>query len=108
MLWDQSSVIEKGLMLSHSVVERDIIILHPTSERMEQEDWVLVTLLHKLLSSILQQEAMTIVEWVSNLECVNGISSSLLSDVSDLLWSKSIFIQTVIEFDVLGESHGLS
>ena len=92
-------------MLSHSVVEWDIIILHPTTKWMEEEDWVLVSLLDELLSGVLQQEAMTIMEWVSNLEGVDGISSSLFSNIVDLLWGESVLVHTIVKFDVLGESH---
>ena len=105
MLWDQGAVVEKGLMLSHSVVEWDIIVLHPTSKWMEEKDWVLVSHLDKLLSSVLQQEAMSVMEWVSNLEGVNSISSSLLSNIVDLLWGKSVLIQAISKLDVLGKSH---
>ena len=105
MLWDQGSVVEKGLMLSHSVVEWDIIILHPTTEWMKEEDWVLVSHLDKLLSGILQQEAMAVMKWVSHLESVDGISTSLLSNIVDLLWGKSVLIHTISKFDMLSESH---
>ena len=72
---------------------------------MEEKDWVLVSLLDELLSGVLQQQAMSVMEWVSNLEGINGISSSLLSNIKDLLWGKSVLIHTVSELDVLGESH---
>jgi hypothetical protein len=75
---------------------------------MEQEDWVLVSLFDELLSGVFQQEAVTVVEWVSNLESVDSVSSSLLSDIEDLLWSKSVLIHAIVEFDMLGESHFLS
>ena len=92
-------------MLSHSVVEWDVIILHPASKRMEEKDWVLVSHLDQLLPSVLQQEAMSVMEWVSHLEGINGISSSLLSNIVDLLRGKSVLVHTISKFDVLGKSH---
>jgi uncharacterized protein YdhG (YjbR/CyaY superfamily) len=45
VIWVQSAVIKQGLMLSHSVVQGHIVLLHPTTQGMEQKQRVLVALL---------------------------------------------------------------
>jgi len=52
-------------MLFHSCVKRNIIILNPSTKRVEKKDWVLITELEKLNSGILEKEDVTIVKWVS-------------------------------------------
>jgi hypothetical protein len=101
----KSSVIEQSLVLSHPVVKRDIIIFLPSSKWVEKENWVLETLLDELLSGIFKKQAMAIMKRVSNLECVDSISSSLISNFLDLSWQKSVLVQVIIILDSLGESH---
>ena len=108
MIWVQCSIVKKSLMLSHSEVEWNIIIFHPSTKWMQQEEWVLVTSSNELLSGVLKQEAMAIVEWVSDLESVNCISSSFGRDLVDLGWGHSVLIHAVVEFEFGGELHGLS
>ena len=47
-------------------------------------------------------------EWVSNLESVNCISVSLLSDLFDFGWKESVLIHAIVVLDSLAESHALS
>lgn len=51
---------------------------------MQEENWVLVAQFQELFSSILKEENVSVVEWVSDLESVEGITSSLLSDLVNL------------------------
>jgi len=51
---------------------------------------------------------MAIMKRVSNLECVDSISSSLISNFLDLSWQKSVLVQVIIILDSLGESHFVS
>jgi len=95
-------------MLSHSKIEWNVIIFHPSSKRVQKEKRVLVASLDQLLSGVLQQETMSVVKRISNLECVNCISSSFRSDLVNLGWGHSVLIHSVIEFDIAGESHGHS
>lgn len=60
-------------MLGHSGVEWDIIVLAPSAEWVEEEDWVLVAELEELLSSVLKEEDVSIMKGVSDLECVASI-----------------------------------
>lgn len=105
VIWVQSSIVKKSLMLSHSKVKWDVIIFHPATEWMQKEKRILVASFDKLLSGVLKQKTMSIVKRVSNLESVNCISSSFLSDLINLCWSHSILIHSVIEFEFAGESH---
>ena len=83
----EGSIVEEGLMLLHSGVKRSIILLGPSTEWVQQEDWVLVTELQELFSGVLEEENVTVVEWISDLEGVDGISISF----SDLLVYQFVF-----------------
>lgn len=108
MLTVEGTVVNEGLMLSNSRFERDIIILAPSTEGVEEEDRVLVALSNELLTSVLKEEAMSIMEGVSNLEGVDGISISFNHHVVNLLRSHSVVIESIIPHDVLKEVSGLS
>ena len=94
-------------MLFHSGIEGNIIVLGPSSERVEQEDWVLVAELQELFPSVFQEKDVTIVKWVSDLEGVDGISILGLDLVMDLLWSHSVDVKSIVELDVLDESFAI-
>ena len=79
-------------MLSHSVVERYIIVLHPATKWVKKKNWVLVAPLHKLFPGILKEKAMAIMQWVSNLEGINGIGFSFVGNGHNLLWGKSVLV----------------
>jgi hypothetical protein len=104
----KGTVVNEGLMLSNSRFERDIIILAPSTEGVEEKDRVLVALSNELLTSVLEEEAMSIMEGVSNLEGVDGISISFNHNVVNLLRSHSVVVETIIPLDVLKEVSGLS
>lgn len=95
-------------MLSHSIVKWDVVILAPSSERVKEEDWVLETLLEELLSGVLEEENVTVVEWVSNLESVHGIGLLLLDLFANLGWGQSILVHAIVELDVLQKSHAFT
>jgi hypothetical protein len=101
----KSSVIKKCLMLFHSCVKGNVIILNPTTKRVEEEDWVLISDLEELVSCFLKEEDMTIVEWVSKLESEYGISVSFLDLIVNLFWCLSVLIHTIVEFNLSDESH---
>ena len=100
--------IEKSLVLLHSPGERNIVVLAPSAERVEEKDWVLVSLLDELFTGILKEEDVTIVERVSDLESVDGISSLGLNLFVDLLGGHSVVVHSVVEGNSLDEVHGLS
>ena len=104
----EGSVLEESGVLSHSVVGWDIIVLAPSTEWVKEKDWVLVSLLDKLLSGILEEENVTIVEWVTDLEGVDGIGTLGLGSLLDLLGGKSPLVEVVVEGNSLDEVHGLS
>jgi len=101
----EGTIVNKGLMLLHTGVEWHIVILAPATEWVEEEDWVGVTSLLELLTGVLEEENVTIVEWVSNLESVNSIGTSLLDLLRDLTWGISVLVKTIVELD-LGEEAG--
>lgn len=107
LAWE-GSILDEGGVLSHSVVEWDIIVLAPSTEWVKEEDWVLVSELDELLSGVLKEEDVSIVEWVSNLEGVDGVGSLLLSGLLDLLGGESVAVKAIVVGNLLDESHGLS
>lgn len=84
MLGVDGAIVKESLMLEHAVLERDIIILAPATKRVKQEDGVLVALLDELFTGILEQEAVTIMEGVANLEGVDGIGTLSLDLIGNL------------------------
>ena len=95
-------------MLLHAVSERNIVILAPATERMEEEDWVSVALSDELLTGVLEEECVTIVEWVADLEGIDNIGVSLNNLSLDLGWGKSVLIIAIVEDGALDEVHGLT
>lgn len=97
----KSSVIKESLMLLHSDISGDIIILNPSTKRVEKEDGVLVSSLDELFSGVLKEEAVTVVEGVSNLEGIDSISSELDGLVLDLSGGESEVVHSIVELDSL-------
>ena len=56
----EGTVINEGLMLLDSGAERDIVILAPSTEGVEEEDRVLEALSNEVKSGLLEEEAMSI------------------------------------------------
>jgi len=106
VLLGEGFVVDESLVLVNSGGERNIIILAPSTEGMEEEDGVLVALSHELLTGVGEEEAMSVMEGVSHLEGVDGISVSLNHDSVDLLGGHSVFIESVVPHNSLGEVHG--
>jgi nickel-dependent lactate racemase len=74
MLGVNSTIVKECLMLGHTVSKRNIVILAPSTKRVQKKDRVLEALLEELLTGVLEQENVAIMEGVANLESVNGIS----------------------------------
>jgi len=104
----EGAVINEGLMLLNSGGERDIVVLAPSTEGVEEEDGVLVALLDELLTGVLKKEAMSVMEGVADLEGEDGIGASLDHLVVDLLGSHSVAIKSVAPLDVGDEFGGSS
>ena len=95
-------------MLLYSRWERHIVFLLPSTERVQEKDGVLVAQLEELLSGVLEEEHVSVVEGISDLESVEGVASSLLGDVVDLSRGHSVLIVSIIELNLSGEGHALS
>jgi hypothetical protein len=108
VLFGKSTIVKKGLMLFHSVVGWDIIIFAPSTKWVKEKDGILESFLEELDTCILEEEAMSIVEWVSNLEGVNGISSSIYCFLVDLSWGESVLVKSIVILYSLDEVHFLS
>lgn len=70
----EGSIVKESLMLGHAGVKGDIVILAPATERVEEKDRVLVSLLDELFTGVLKEENVSIMEGVADLEGVDGIS----------------------------------
>jgi hypothetical protein len=103
-----SAIVEESLMLVHAFLKRNVIVLAPATKRVKQEDGVLVALLDELFTGVVEQEAVTIVEGVANLEGVNGISILGLDQFRDFGRSVSVLVHAVVEGNALNKGHGRS
>jgi hypothetical protein len=101
----EGSVVEEGLMLLHSGVEGNVVVLNPTTERVEEENGVLVAELEELNSGVLEKENVSVVERVSELESVDCISVSLLDLVVDFSGGESVLVHAVVEGDLSDVSY---
>lgn len=75
---------------------------------MKQQNWVLVAFLHQLFTGVLQQQAVAVVERITHLESINGISSFLLGEFENLRRKKSVLVHTIVIFYSLAEVHFLT
>jgi hypothetical protein len=91
VVWIEGAIVEESLMLTHSIVKWYVIIFHPASERMKQENWVL----DELLTGVLQKQTMPVVERITDLERIHSISTTLNRGIIDLLWRESVLIKPV-------------
>jgi len=94
-------------MLIHTWLEWDIVVLAPSTKWVKQKDWVLVSTLDKLFTSILEEEHVTIVEWVADLEAIDSISTTGLNLFGDLTWGESILVEAIVELDLVEEASAL-
>ena len=92
-------------MLGHTVSEGDVIILAPATERVEKEDGIAVALSDELLTSVLEEEDVSIMEWVSDLEGVDDIGILLNNFSLDLSRSQSVLVIAVVEDGSGNEAH---
>jgi len=100
------AIVEKSLVLLHAIIKGYIVVLAPATEGVEKKDGVLVALLEELLTRILEEENVTIVERVANLEGVHGVSTTGLNLVGDLGGSEAVLVHAVVKLDALSEVHG--
>ena len=101
----ESTVIEESLVLLHSGVKRNIVILHPSTKRVEEKNWVLVALLQKLFSGVVKEKDVTVMEGISELESVDCISLFSFNLLVDLLGGDSVLVHPVVELNFCDESH---
>jgi len=104
----KGGVIDESLVLLHTGVKRNIVVLAPATERVQKKDGVLVAELEELLTGILKKEDVTVVERVSNLEGVDGVGFLGLDLFVDLSGGHSVGVNTIVELNVLNEVHGLT
>jgi len=104
----KGGVIDESLVLLHTGVKRNIVVLAPATERVQKKDGVLVAELEELLTGILKKEDVTVVERVSNLEGVDGVGFLGLDLGVDLSGGHSVGVNTIVELNVLNEVHGLT
>lgn len=101
----EGAVINESLMLVHTFFEWHVIVFAPSTEGVEEEDGVLVPLLHELFSGVLEEEAVTIVERVANLEGVASIGTFGNDGFFNFLRRHSVLVHAVIELNAAEEVH---
>lgn len=95
-------------MLVDTWSKRYIIVLTPSTKGMKQKDWVFVTLLDQLLTGVLEEKNVSIMEGITNLEGVDGISATIFNKLFDFSRSVSVLVHAVVESDTFGEVHARS
>jgi hypothetical protein len=95
-------------MLLHALLERNVIILAPATKWVEKEDRVSISLFNKLLTGILEEKHVTIVEWVSDLESVDYVSILRFNSTLNLAWGQSILVISIVKDGSLEEFHSLA
>jgi hypothetical protein len=108
VLSGESTIINKSLVLVHTGVEGHIVVLAPATEGVEEEDGVLVSLLDELLTGVLEEENVTVVEGIADLETVDGVSVASLDLLNDLTRGESVLVHAVVEGNSLEEMSSLS
>ena len=92
-------------MLVHANIGWNIVILAPATERVEQQNRVLVTQLKKLFTSIFKEQHVAIMKRISDLEGINSVSALRLDLSLNLRRGESKVVDTVAERDSLEEAH---
>ena len=92
-------------MLVYARSKRNVVILAPATKGMKKKNWVLVSLLDELFTSVLEQKNVAIVKWVAHLECINSISAASFDLFTDFFGSVSVLVHAVVEDDTFGEVH---
>lgn len=83
-------------MLLHAPIEWYVVGLGPSTERVEEEDWFLVTTFFQLLGGVGHQEGVAVVDWVTELEDEDGISAELFEASTELERGLSVLVHTVV------------
>ena len=94
-------------MLPHPVVQRHVIVLHPATQRMQQQERVLEILL-EALARVLQEQAVAVVKRVPHLECVQSITLLFLHHFRNLRRQQPILIHAIVPLDPLQKLHLLA
>jgi len=100
----EGAIIDQSLMLEHAGIKGNVIILAPATKGVQEKDGVLVTQLHKLLTGVLEEEDVSVVERVANLEAVDGISTACGDLLNDFSGGESVFVHAIVESDTSEES----
>lgn len=105
MLGVEGAIIEQSLVLVHAHICGNVVVFAPSTKRMEKKNWVFETQLDELLTGVLQQENVSIVERISHLEGVNCVSALGLNLGLDLSGCQSEVVDTIVEMESLEETH---
>ena len=101
----EGTVGEKSGVLRHAVGKGNVVILAPATERVEKEDRVPVASFDELLTGILEEEDVTVVEGVPDLESVDDIGVLLIDLGLDLGGGHPESIVAVVEHGPGDEAH---
>lgn len=100
----QGAVVDKSLVLSHTGVKGHVVVFAPAAERVQQQDGVLVALLDKLFSGVLQQQHVAVVQGVAHLEPVHGVGTTGGDLFYNLAWEISVLVQAIVVLNAFEEA----
>lgn len=115
----EDALLQDGLMLLHANAKRNVVVLGPTTQRMQKEDRVLVAAFNQLTTAVLKdrktlidlaekrkvgicylhKKSVTIVDWIPELESKYGICPKFLEPLPELLWRQPPLVKSVIPLD---------
>jgi len=107
VLSGQSAIIDKGLVLEHTGVKGNIIVLAPATEGMKKEDGILVALFDELFTGVLEQKHVTIMKGVTHLEAIDGVGTAGCDLLNNLTRGESVLVHAIVEGNSLEEASAL-
>mmetsp|Transcript_8608 Transcript_8608/g.13645 ORF Transcript_8608/g.13645 Transcript_8608/m.13645 type:complete len:249 (+) Transcript_8608:435-1181(+) len=95
----KNAVLDDGAVLLHSDRERHIVVLRPTAQRRQPQDWPLEALLLEFLRSVLHQQRVPVVHRIAQLESEDCIGAQLLKLRTQLQRCQAVLIHAIVVND---------
>lgn len=82
-------------MLSHAHRQRDVVLLGPPAQRVQQQHRLAVAASQQLLARVRHQQRVPVVNWVPQLERIHCIGSPPLKLSAQLVGSEAVLVKAV-------------
>eukprot|EP00054_Salpingoeca_dolichothecata_P038006 m.12627 g.12627 ORF g.12627 m.12627 type:complete len:347 (+) comp8144_c0_seq1:485-1525(+) len=101
MCWGQHTFSQDSVVLAHAHSKWDIIGLSPATQRMEQQSGIFKSTLLELSACVLHEQSVAVMDGVTQLEGVHGISASFFEFGAKLKGGESVFVKSIVPFDLV-------